>query len=111
MNHEARQLADLGISQSAQAQDRRDPEWSAKAYGMLREFVTRKQWMKLKGEFTAEDVKYMAYLWGLPRPLNESAWGGIFAKAARNGLIQFAGWTQSKNASRHCTAIRSWRLP
>lgn len=74
--------------------DADEPKWSDMAYAYLVQFAAERD-----GEFLGEEVIYRSK-GHVPEPANTKAWGSVFIKAARNGVICKAGWSSNtKNAS------------
>lgn len=99
-------LRDEGIERAARGADNASPDWTHKAYGMLADFV------RMRGPswpaFSSEDVRRYATARGLPAPPELRAWGGVFQKAARAGLIVPAGFRKSANAQAHKRPVQHW---
>lgn len=73
-------------------------EWRRRAEQALRTLI------RTTPRFTADDVAVIA---GLPPSRN--GMGGLFAAAAREGLIVPVGYTTGKRADRHAGIQRVWR--
>lgn len=78
--------------------------WSEKAYRLLREYVA----CYGSTPFRAEEVRSYAALMDFPMPPHARAWGSIFTKGKRIGLIKFLGTTQVKNPKAHCANAGLW---
>jgi hypothetical protein len=76
------QLRDQGIAQALEHADRDTPRWSSIAYEFLCKFAQTHE-----GEFMAEYVR-AASRGIIPPPPDERAWGGVFTKAYRAGVIR-----------------------
>ena len=73
------------------------PEWHAAADAALRQHA------KVHAQFLAEDVRVSS---GLPQPKDNRAWGAVFARAARAGLIRRVGYGPSTTG--HCRPMPIW---
>lgn len=98
---QARQLRDAGMQQAINHAERIDDEWPERAYGFLYRFALS------HGEFISETLTDEAIQLGYGSPADARAWGAIFAKAARAGVIQRIGYGVS--ARRHCSPTPLWR--
>lgn len=90
----------------------------AKAHGMaLAEAATEPTWadacqaairlMAARGiEFQAADLVAEGLV---DEPDSPNKWGPQLAVAARNGVIEAAGWARSKRATTRSSALRTWR--
>jgi hypothetical protein len=97
-----RELAEQGMERATCAQERRSEGWADHAMAYLKKFVVgRYAW-------SGEEFRNWAESTGLEKPLNASAYGGVLAKAKRDGLIVFVGYETSVNASRHLAPVRLW---
>jgi hypothetical protein len=76
-------LRDEGIARSQAHAEALDPDWPKVAYGMLEEFCKARRGC----HFTSEDVRRWSSLHGFDSPVPK-AWGGVFQKASRRGLIK-----------------------
>jgi hypothetical protein len=81
--------------------DSRLDTWADKAYAFLLDFS------KKHDDYMAEDVR-QASTGYLPEPSSTRAWGGVFAKAARNNIIKRIGYRRVKNPNANCNAS-VWR--
>ncbi len=95
-------LRDAGISQSLDNADSKIDNWSNIAYSFLIYYS------KINKEYMAEDVR-TASANIVPEPPSKRAWGGIFAKAKKNNLIERIGYGNVKNPNAHCTPATIWR--
>lgn len=103
----ARAARDAGIQTAAEHADAVMPKWSERAFDVLRCFCHRPGG---GGEvFTSEDVRDYAKNLGLPDPPHLRAWGGVFQRAAREGLIVKAGVTTARATRVHCSIVATWR--
>jgi hypothetical protein len=98
-------LFDAGASQEARddamrrAEENADREWKERAWGYLARFAACCE------TFKAED------LWkaGLDKPREPRAIGPLFMRAAREGLIEYAGTERSVSKARHAGSASVWR--
>lgn len=97
------ELRDIGMKQATDHADQKIEKWSDRAYDFLLEFI------KTNKEFMAEDVRN-ASEGTLELPPSNRAWGSIFVKAARAGMIKRKGYRQVKNAKAHCTPATLWEV-
>ena len=97
------QLRDIAIFQSMENADKQNYKWTYYAYQFLLNYI------KSNKEFMAEDVR-IASGGIVPEPPNKRAWGGIFVKAVKSGLIKRKGFMNVKNAKAHCTPATLWEV-
>ena len=76
-------------------------KWSTLAYLALLEFAAA------NARFTAEDARLGAHKAGLPLPPDARAWGGVFKRAVRKGLITPDGYGPRRCG--HMTPTIVWR--
>lgn len=103
----ARKARDQGIKQAADHADQEVPKWSDRAFDILCCFCRRPGGSN--EDFTSEDVRRYAANLGLPEPPHLRAWGGVFQKAARRGMITKTGTTTARATNVHCAIIATWR--
>ena len=77
--------------------------WQVLAWSALMEYIKRDK----LGHFTCEDVREVM---GVPEPPDRRAWGAIMLRAARQGLIQRAGFVEHRDRARHCGISILWRV-
>lgn len=104
---EARAARDSGIQQAAQHAEEVVPKWGDRAYSMLLDYLTKPP--QFTRAFTAEDVREHAQRLSLPEPPHLRAWGAVFQRAARAGLIEKDGVTEARAKHVHCAIITVWR--
>ena len=104
---EARAARDAGMQQAADHADEVNENWGDQAYEVLRLFVAGKR--GTTNTFTSEQVRDSILAAGLPKPPHARAWGPVFSRAARAGLIVKAGITESKAPHCHCSHVGAWR--
>lgn len=104
---EAAAARDAGIALAIDHADRKEPGWSDEAFAVLEKFVAK---ARRQGEdFTSEQVRDYSESSGLPEPPDHRAWGGVFVRAVRAGLIEHAGFDTSANPRAHSRPINKWR--
>ena len=96
-------LRDIGISQSMENADKQCNHWTYHAYQFLLNYI------KSNKEFLAEDVR-IASEGIVEEPPSKRAWGGIFVKAVKSGLIKRKGFMNVKNPKAHCTPATLWEV-
>jgi hypothetical protein len=106
MNREAEQLALQGMNQATAKVERIDEGWSDRCYAKLKHaltlakpgliFTTEKIRAALPGEFGCAE--------------RAAAWGHVMRRAAKEGLVTFAGWRESDTAQAHCKPVRCWQF-
>lgn len=101
-----RDLAQAGMQMALDHADDVREGWSDEAYNALRMYLSAHPGR----EFMAEDVREYAYnVLAVPYPPHCRAWGGIFAAAAREGLIVRVSIGPVKTASSHMANASRWR--
>jgi len=96
------ELRDAGIKQSMETAEKHQENWTHFAYQFLLNYT------KANKEFMAEDVRNASE--GIVQsPPSKRAWGGIFVKAVKSGLIERIGFRNVKNANAHCTPASLWK--
>lgn len=91
---------DIGMAQAEAHAERISPQWSLDAYAFLLDFACRHD-----GTFTSEDVRRAAPAeldCGVPK-----AWGPVFLRAARAGVIAKVGYGIAQQ--RHASPTVLWR--
>ncbi len=83
--------------------DKQSYKWTYYAYQFLIDYI------KSNKEFMAEDVR-IASEGIVEAPPSKRAWGGIFVKAVKSGLIKRKGFMNVKNAKAHCTPATLWEV-
>lgn len=105
---QARAQRDAGIRMAADHAEEVSPGWSDRAFDMLRCFADSK---RLAGgeTFTSEDLRTYAASLGLPAPAHLRAWGGVFQRAAKAGIIVKAGVSTARAPHVHQSIVATWR--
>jgi len=100
----AADLRDEGIQLSLMAQEKADSGWADDAAECLWWYA------KFERKFTSEDVRwYSLKVKKMPEPREPRAWGGIFAKALREGWIEHCGYEKSANPQAHLRPVSVWK--
>jgi hypothetical protein len=97
----AEQQARLGMARAVAAADRRIPLWSEEAFAFLRNFASTHP------SFISEDVSDAHEGAGFPQPGNLRAWGAIYRRAVKAGLIRQDGIGRSRR--RHNSICPKWK--
>lgn len=95
------ELRDIGISQSMETAEKHQENWTHFAYQFLLNYI------KSNNEFMAEDVRE-ASEGIIQSPPSKRAWGGIFVKAVKSGLIKRKGFQNVRNANAHMAIATKW---
>ena len=99
---DGRDLRDASIRIAEDHANEVKPRWSDTAYEFLLSYI------KTKDQFMAEDVRKASY--GIvPTPPSNRAWGAIFVRATKSGLIRRIGFKNVKNPLAHCTPATLWQ--
>jgi len=97
----AQKLRDQGINKALTSANNTFDNWTNRAFDFLRHYI------QSNSEFMAEDVREASK--GLiETPPNNRAWGGIFVRAVKSGLIKRKGFKNVKNIKAHCTPATLW---
>jgi hypothetical protein len=89
-----------GIQRALDFQEREQPQWGDVALRYLSLYA------RDHATFVAEDVTLAAEVWGL-RTISLRAWGSVFVRAVKYGLIVQDGYGRS--ARRHASICVRWR--
>jgi hypothetical protein len=93
----ARLRRDDGMAMASQAQDETQPNWSQIAYQAIENIARRQVHIHIDHVLCA----------GVPQPHHPNAWGSVWMRAIRNGIIQRSSETRPctvdpiKNAHRY----------
>lgn len=98
----ARRQRDRGMGQAELGAVNACEDWPDLALSYLRLYATQHP-----DRFTAEDVLEAADKWGLMVPPNDRAWGPVFLRAAKQGLIRKDGTGVCRK--RHLSICVAWR--
>lgn len=96
-----RELRNKGMQAAEETANEDIKGWSGKFYDFLVEYA------KNHGQFMAEEVRLAAER-VMDMPINKRATGGIFARAARNGIIKSLGKRNVSNPKAHCANAELW---
>lgn len=99
-------LRDAGMHTAISNADEQVPDWSTEAMRALQMYLLAYP----NDEFMAEDVRNYAYdTLAVPYPPHCRAWGSIFQRAAREGLIRRVRIAPVKTPSSHMANASVWR--
>lgn len=96
----ARAARDAGMQQALDHATDVNPEWPERAYAFLVEFA------KAHSEFISEDVSDASRAASMPQPPTDRAWGAIYRKAIKLGVIIQNGSGRSRR--RHNSICPKW---
>lgn len=100
----ARRKRDEGIQRAIDHAEVVTPRWGDTAWSFLVDYA------RANVSFTAEDARQAAERSGaVPPPPDKRAWGGVFQRASRAGLIQRIGFVTARDPKVHCNNIALWR--
>ena len=98
----ARKARDAGIRRAVDHAEDVTPKWADRAYDFLQGYLRTNE------RLTSEDVREAAK--GLvPEPPSLRAWGGVFQRAARAGLIERAGYGTARDPRVHMNVVTVWQ--
>ena len=97
------ELRDVGIAKAIDNAERHHENWTYYAYQFLLNYT------KSHKEFMAEDVR-VASEGIVDMPPSKRAWGGVFVRAVKSGLIRRKGFQNVKNSKAHCTPATLWEV-
>lgn len=100
-NAMARAAADAGMRQALAHAEEEHFGWPDLAYLFLERYARQHQ------RFISEDVSDASIAWGLVQPPTLRAWGGIYRRAKKAGLIVCDGVGRSWR--RHASICPMWR--
>lgn len=97
-------LADIGMASAVAHADAKQPNWSDDAVSEVRFYAT------FNREFLGEEVRQWAHeRQGLSKPPKACAWGAVMVRAARDGLIERAGYRTTSIPPQHAKPAVLWR--
>lgn len=99
----ARQERDKGMKRAIDHADKVIDNWGEKVYALLKEFLRTN-----KGNFMAEDFR-LSVEDKIDAPPHNRAFGGIFMRAAKAGLIERVTYAPVKNWKAHRANASVWR--
>jgi len=97
---QARELRDEGMQRAIEHAEADVPGWANLAYLFLCKYA------KENRQFTSFDLRVAAREWGLVMPPTDKAFGSVFTKAAKNGVIRKAGYRA--HPERHASPTVLW---
>jgi hypothetical protein len=102
--------AEEGMGRAVDHADRVDPGWSDEAAVVLRDYATA--WARAWGDtpFMAEDVRAYAEEQGFTKPPDDRAWGAVFVRARKQGVIARVGLALTQRRCSHKRPQTAWRL-
>lgn len=96
------QLKKAGMSLAIDSANNKHSGWSDMAFEFLQSYIRNNQ------VFLTEDLRLKS-TGVVPEPPSLRAWGGIMAKACKQGLIKKIGFQNVKNVKAHCTPATLWQ--
>lgn len=93
--------ADSGMGRALEHAEADSPTWAHVAYKFLERYCVRHQ------HFISENVSEASRTWGMVQPPTDRAWGMIYRRAIKNGLITQDGYARS--ARRHASICPRWQ--
>lgn len=97
----ARDKRDEGMQRAAEHADAVHDNWTVVAYSFLLSFARRNEF------FISEEVSGASKEALLPQPPSDRAWGSVYTKARKSGIIVQDGFGRS--ARRHASICPRWR--
>jgi hypothetical protein len=98
-----KELQEEGMQRAIDTTEKLIPEWSDFAYQYLQQYCREHPGQEILGE----DVR-AASIGIVPEPKSNRAWGAIFSRGARSGLLDHVGYKPVKNPRGHCGLTRIW---
>lgn len=93
-----------GMERAADHAERDLPGWGERAYYYLRLYVASHT-----EPFVAPELRAWAHRQGLEQPPSAYAWGSVFHRARRAGLISPEGYRQYGDDTMHTQSVRVWK--
>jgi hypothetical protein len=90
-----------GMAAAIEHADRSDPGWSSRAYSLLCRYAETHEF------FISEDVSDHSKSIGMSQPPTDRAWGPLYRRAQRDGVIVQDGSGRSRR--RHASICPRWR--
>lgn len=101
---QGRAARDAGMQKAVDTTEKLVDNWSEIAYSLLLDFLSVHH-----GPFQAEEVRsHAAMREDFPLPVSSRAWGAVFFRAAKNGLISRQGYAPVTNPKAHRTPAAVW---
>lgn len=97
----ARRSANAGMTRALNNADRQIPDWSTQAYSFLLSFARTHEY------FISEDVSDASIEAKFPQPPTLRAFGAVYRKAQKAGIIRQDGMGRSRR--RHASCCPRWR--
>lgn len=97
----ARVERDGGMQQALEHAEEQTPKWGDVAYHFLENFCRNNR------TFISEDVSNASRTWGMEQPPTDRAWGAVYLRAAKAGIIVQDG--TGRSARRHASICPKWR--
>lgn len=97
----AERARDEGMRRAANHADRTIPAWTDSAYSFLLAFARSHEL------FISEDVSNASKVQGFPQPPTDRAWGAVYRRAVKAGVIIQDGFGRS--VRRHASICPRWR--
>ena len=97
----ARAAAEIGMRMALEHAERDVQNWGDLAYLFLEQFC------RSHATFISEDVSDASKSWGLVQPHTDRAWGSVYRRAIKSGLIVQDGTGRSRR--RHWSICPKWR--
>lgn len=97
----ARSARNHGMQVAIDHAEDRAPGWGDVAYQFLVRYAAS------HCRFISEDVSDASKKWGMVQPPTDRAWGSVYRKAVRNGVIAQDGVGRSRR--RHASICPMWR--
>lgn len=98
----ARRARDAGIARVAESSEELTPGWQDRALDLLRRYAHAQV-----TPFLGEEFRLWAHAHGLEEPHDGRAFGPVFQRAVRLGVIERAGYAPA--ASSNCSPKPTWR--
>ncbi len=98
---DASQNAAIGMGRALNHAEHHDPDWGETALAFLEGFALSNE------TFISEDVSDASKYTCFPQPPTDRAWGAIYVRARRLGIISMDGTGRSRR--RHSTICPLWR--
>ena len=103
----AKARGEAGAQRAADHADRIDPGWQDRALEMLREYLKVRETF-LEKRFLGEEFRgWATEIFGLDEPPDARAFGAVFKRASRDGLIESVGFAPANSSNRSPKTL--WR--
>lgn len=97
----AQEQAEDGMRRALEHAERTVEKWGDLAFIFLEQYARR------HGSFISEEVSEASKVWGMAQPPTDRAWGQVYRRALKAGVIEQDGAGRSKR--RHNTICPRWR--